>query len=427
MNIFKYEASDAGLSNAEIRSAILESLEAYSPKKALIIPPDQTRAHSNAGLISSIYYHALSERGCQTYILPALGTHRPMTFQECRRMFGDIPQEKIIAHDWRRDVITLGKITPEEMLELSGGVWSESAEVQINRLVMDESYDLIISVGQVVPHEVIGMSNHAKNLFVGVGGTDMINKSHMLGAICGMEKCMGRDHSPVRRLFDLCMKRYMASRPILFALTVCTAPAGCTCTHGLFIGTGRDCLEEAIALSRQKNINFVEKGIRKCVVYLDSNEFKSTWLGNKAIYRSRMAVADGAELLILAPGVECFGEDGEIDRIIRKYGYRGREHILKLLSSSKAADLKENLSAAAHLIHGSSEGRFRINYAVKNMPVDDMYCVGYCASDYDRAAARYDVEKLHSGFNTLPDGEEIYFIPNPALGLWVDRGRFQKI
>lgn len=427
MDIFKYESSNEGLSNAEIRAAVLKSLEAYSPRKALIIPPDQTRAHSGAGEISNIYYHALSELGCRTDILPALGTHRPMTSQECRKMFGDIPYERFIAHDWRRDLVTLGKITAEEMHHISGGLWSESADVQINRLVMDKSYDLIISVGQVVPHEVIGMSNHAKNLFVGVGGADMINKSHMLGAICGMENCMGRDHSPVRRLFDLCMQRYMASRPILFALTVCTAPHGRVRTHGLFIGTGRQCLERAIELSRQKNINFVEKKIKKCLVYLDPNEFKSTWLGNKAIYRSRMALADNAELLILAPGVERFGEDRGIDRIIRKYGYRGREHVLALLSSSKAGELKENLSAAAHLIHGSSDGRFRINYAVKKMPVEDMASVGYDGSDYDLAAARYDPGKLHRGFNILPDGEEIYFIPDPALGLWVNRERFHEI
>ena len=284
---------------------------------------------------------------------------------------------------------------------------------------------MILSIGQVVPHEVIGMANHAKNLFVGVGGSDMINKSHMVGAVYGMERMMGRDFTPVRRVFDYALEHFLAGRPIVFALTVTTAPGGNIHTHGLFIGDTRKVLEEAIALAQQKNIDFVEKGIKKCVVYLDPKEFRTTWLGNKSVYRTRMAIADGGELIVLAPGVERFGEDPQIDQLIRKYGYCGRLKVLELFNDPKNQDLRDNMGAAAHLIHGSSDGRFTITYAVKNITREEIEGVHFGWADYDETIKRYNPEQLTYGYNTLPDGEEIYFIPNPALGLWIDRSRFE--
>ena len=269
------------------------------------------------------------------------------------------------------------------------------------------------------------MSNHAKNLFVGVGGSDMINKSHMIGAVFGMERVMGRDHTPVRKLFDYGFAHFLRDRPILFALTVTTAAGGEIRTHGLFLGEGRECLTAAVKLSQEKNIDFVEHGVKKCVVYLDPAEFRSTWLGNKAIYRTRMAMADGGELIILAPGVETFGEQPVQDAIIRKYGYCGRLHTLEQFRKPENTDLRENMGAAAHLIHGSSDGRFTVTYAVKNIPRQEIEAVGFRSADYGETAAKYDPNKLKYGYNTV-DGEEIYFIPNPALGLWIDRERFER-
>ena len=321
MDQFYVSKNELGLSPEEIKAALLKSLEGRTLRNALIIPPDFTRFHSNAGYITNVYYHALTELGCQVDILPALGTHVPVTREEAAAMFGDIPYDKFIPHNWRTDVMTLGEVPAEFVEEVSEGWWHGPITAEINRLVMDEKYDLIISPGQVVPHEVIGMANHAKNLFVGVGGSDMINKSHMVGAVYGMERMMGKDHTPVRKVFDYGMEHFLKDRPILFVLTVCTAPGGKIRTHGLFIGEDRKCLEAAIALAQEKNIDFVDTGIKKCVVYLDPAEFKSTWLGNKSVYRTRMAIADGGELIVLAPGVETFGEDPEIDRLIRKYGY----------------------------------------------------------------------------------------------------------
>ena len=424
MENYLYAETEQGLSRDEIRQALLASLEGRSVRRALLLPPDFTRFHSGAGFITNVYYHALTARGAEVDILPALGTHEPMSPAQLDAMFGDIPHEHFLVHDWRHDVVKLGEIPADFVSEITEGLWTESVGVEINRRVMDEGYDLIVSPGQVVPHEVIGMSNHAKNLFVGVGGSDMINKSHMIGAVYGMERMMGRDHTPVRKLFDYGMEHFLKGRPILFALTVTTAHGGEIRTHGLFLGEGRECLTRAVKLAQEKNIDFVEHALKKCVVYLDPAEFKSTWLGNKAVYRTRMAMADGGELVILAPGVEKFGEDAECDRLIRKYGYRGRLRTLEEFRKPENGDLRENMGAAAHLIHGSSDGRFSVTYAVKNISRPEIEGVGYLAADYDETAAKYDPEKLSYGFNTV-DGEEIYFIPNPALGLWIDREGFK--
>jgi len=425
MDIFKIAESDDGLTPAEIEAALVQALEGRALKNVLVLPPDFTRFHSNAGFITQVCYRHLTARGVNVDILPALGTHVPVTEAQWQAMFGDIPYSKMLVHHWRTDVVKLGDVPREAVEEITGGLWHTPLAVEVNRLVMDPKYDLVISPGQVVPHEVIGMANHAKNLFVGVGGSQMINCSHMIGAVCGMEQAMGRDNTPVRRLFDYGMEHFLyGKRPILFALTVTTAPGGAIRTHGLFLGEGRACLTEAVKLAQKKNVDYVPHGLKKCVVYLDPSEFTSTWLGNKAVYRTRMAMADGGELIILAPGVERFGEDPTVDGLIRKYGYRGRLHTLEVFEKPGNQDLRDNMGAAAHLIHGSSDGRFSITYCVKNITKAEVEGVGFRAADYDEMAAKYDPAKLKYGYNVV-DGEEIYFIPNPALGLWIDRERFE--
>ena len=421
----------ADTENGLSKERIAEALEGFLAqrgaggglKKVLIVAPDFTRFHSNAGFITNCFYHLLAERGCEAEILEALGTHEPMTEEQIRGMYGDIPLERFIPHDWRNDVVKIGEAPSEYLEEITEGLWHDPIEFEVNRRIMDPSYDLILSVGQVVPHEVIGMSNHAKNLFVGAGGSRIINCSHMVGAVYGMERMMGKDFTPVRKIFDYGLEHFLADRPIVFVLTVTTAEKTTIFTHGMFIGEGRECLEKAVALAQEKNIDFVEHGIKKCVVYLDPGEFRSTWLGNKAVYRTRMAIADGGELIILAPGVAKFGEDAQVDALIRKYGYKGRLQTLEAFEREDAQDLRDNMGAAAHLIHGSSDGRFSITYAVKDITKEEIEGVGYRAADYDATAAKYDPAKLSYGYNTV-DGEEIYYIPNPALGLWINQEKF---
>ena len=416
-----YAKSPAGLSRDEIRQELSKLLSDLPLKKVLLLPPDYTRYHSYAGQITVMLWELLKDR-CEVDIMPALGTHVPVSESEWEKMFAPIPYEKMIVHSWRDDVVKIGEVPSEFVKEVSEGLVEDKIDVEVNRRLLDKSYDLILSIGQVVPHEVVGMANRNKNIFVGCGGSSMINSSHMLGAFYGLERVMGKDHTPVRRVFDYAEEHFLKDVPLSYILTVTDAPQGNIRVHGLFIGRERKYFEDAVVLAQQKNLNLVDEPFDKVVVLLDEQEFKSTWLGNKSVYRTRMAIKDGGELIVLAPGVDKFGEDPGIDKLIRKYGYCGRENVLKLVKEHE--DLRQNLSAAAHLIHGSSDGRFSITYCTRLLTKEEVegVCFGYIP--YDEAAEKYDPAKLRDGFNTLPDGEKIYYISNPALGLWADRSKF---
>jgi len=422
-NICLYAAEGtAALSSAAIRAAVADSVSEYagSGKKILLIVPDYTRYHSNAGLIANTIYHTLT--GCEVELLQALGTHFPMTEWECSDMYGDIPFEKFLPHDWRNDVVNLGEVPASFVSEVSEGLMTTAIDVEVNRRLVEGGYDLIISIGQVVPHEVVGMANHSKNIFVGIGGASMINASHSLGAFYGMERMMGRDKTPVRMVFDYALETFLSHLPLHFIQTVCTAPGGVIHTHGLFASKDRSCFEKAVALAQKTNLTLVDEPMKKVVVYLNAEEFKSTWLGNKSVYRTRMAIADGGELIVLAPGVETFGEDPEIDRLIRKYGYCGREKVIELTRTQD--DLKANMSAAAHMIHGSSDDRFSITYCTEKVSKEEVegVCFGYIP--YAEAAKKYDPAQLTDGWHTDESGESFFYISNPALGLWADKAKF---
>ena len=408
---------DLPLTRCALESAANALIRAKKPKKALIIPPDHTRLYSGGGIITNILYHALKDE-CQVDIMPALGTHAPMTRGEWEEFFGDIPFEKMIIHNWRKDVVRVGEVPEEFVKSVSGGTYSAPVPVEINRRLLDKSYDCVISVGQVVPHEVVGMANYSKNIFVGCGGSGMINASHILGAFYGMERIMGRDHSPVRKVFDYAEEHFIKDIPITYILTVC-AGGGRTDIRGLYIGRDRSLFEKAVSLSRKINLDHLERPVKKAVVMLDKNEFRSTWLGNKAIYRTRMAMATGGELIIIAPGVEKFGEDAENDLLIRKYGYCGRENVIKLVQTQR--DLQNDLSAAAHLIHGSADGRFKVTYCAGGLSKEEITSVGFGYMPVEEAMEKYKVKTLSDGWNDV-DGEEIFYISNPALGLWVYEG-----
>ena len=407
-----------GLTDAQLRDALAKSLEGRDLKKVLILPPDYTRMYSGAGKITAIYYELLKDT-CQVDIMPALGTHVPMTKEEWVAFFGQgVPFDRMIVHNWRNDVVKIGEVPASFVSEVSEGLVNNSIDVEVNKLLLDKSYDLILSVGQVVPHEVVGMANYGKNIFVGCGGSSMINSSHMLGAFYGMERIMGKDFSPVRRVFDYAQENFLSDIPLVYVLTTTTNQGDEVTIHGLYIGKERSNFEAAVKKSQQINLTHMDKRLNKVVVYLDPREFKSTWLGNKAIYRTRMAIADGGELIVLAPAVGHFGEDEENDRLIRKYGYVGRENVLKLVDEPANEDLRQNLSVAAHLIHGSSDGRFKITYCAGKLTEEEVRGAAFDYMPYEEAVAKYDPKKLTDGFNTV-DGEEIFYISNPALGLWV--------
>jgi len=212
--------------------------------------------------------------------------------------------------------------------------------------------------------------------------------------------------------------------PIIYVQTVISKDeSGKLVMRGLFIGDDFECFKLAADLSLEVNFIMLEKPLKKVVVYLDPHEFKSTWLGNKSVYRTRMAIDDGGELIVLAPGLREFGEDKDIDKLIRKYGYVTTPEVLKAVEDND--DLKNNLSAAAHLIHGSSENRFTITYCPGNISREEIESVNFKYAELALMMEKYNPEILKDGFNTMPDGEEIFYISNPALGLWAYRERFK--
>jgi nickel-dependent lactate racemase len=272
---------------------------------------------------------------------------------------------------------------------------------------------------------VIGMANYNKNLLIGTGGAEGINKSHFIGAVYGMERIMGKADNPVRSLLNYAAKKFMSHLPVIYIHTVIGRDdSGKLVIRGLFIGDDEEVFRLASELSLKVNFTVVEKPLKKVVVYLDPSEYRSTWLGNKSIYRTRMAMADEGELIVLAPGLKEFGEDPEIDRLIREYGYRGTPATLKSLTSNE--ELRNNLSAAAHLIHGSSEGRFSITYCPGHLSQKEIESVNFRYHDLSDMRKKYNPDKLKDGYNLIENEEEIFYISNPAIGLWSSKERLTK-
>jgi len=407
----------------QLEDLLAESLAKLGQRnRVLAVPPDQSRLHSRAGELTRYAWEHYGDR--LNAVLPALGTHTAMQPEQIARMFGAMPQELFLVHNWRTDVETLGEVPAEFIYEQSEKKLNFAWPAQVNRLIARGGFDLILSIGQVTPHEVIGMANYNKNILVGTGGRKGINRSHYLGAVYGMERIMGCVENPVRNVLNYASDHFLRHLPIVYVLTVVGRTAdGQLALRGLFVGDDVECFYRAADLSLRVNLETLDMPIQKAVVYLDPLEFHSTWLGNKAVYRTRMALADGAELIILAPGVKEFGEDKTIDTLIRKYGYRGTSATLEAVSAN--ADLASDLSAAAHLIHGSSEQRFTIRWCPGHLSKEEVESVGFEYGDLKAMVRRYDPQELHHGYNRI-DGEKVFFIANPGLGLWAYRAKLQR-
>lgn len=418
---------DLAITDAELKDMVAGVIDKIGGKlqKVLLIPPDFTRLNSYSGPITAMVYEMLRGRA-HVDIIPALGTHAPMTEGEIRAMFGpDIPLDAFVVHDWRRDVVRKGVVPGDLLREWSVGKVEYEVGVDVNRILFN-GYDLILSIGQIVPHEVVGMANYTKNILVGVGGSEIINKSHFLGAACNMERIMGQADSPVRRLFNYGVKEFLGDLPIYYMLTVMARDkvSGKMAMRGFFAGNDDECFLKGCALSQKTNLELLDRQLSKVIVYLDPEEFKSTWLGNKAVYRTRMVLADKGELIVLAPALREFGEDKEIDRLIRKYGYFGTPATLRAVAEND--ELKNNLGAAAHLIHGSSEGRFNITYCPgPKISRAEIESVGFKYGDLDEISRQYQTYSLKDGMNLI-NGEEVFYISNPALGLWAWKENFTQ-
>ena len=386
------------------------------PRRVLLLPPDITRAHSGAGWITESLYHFFDSMGADVRLIPTLGQHVPHTPEQNRWMFGTVPEEKILAHDWRGGSRVIGEVGADFVKEVSKGKADWPIPVSLNTTLLDGDWDLIVNVGHIVPHEVLGFANHNKNYFIGLGGKEMICASHMMAACCGIENNLGQLLTPLRRCYNKAENDFLGDLPDLYIEVVMAYNADGVLEHtGFYVGDDLDTYLMGAEASRRQNITIVPP-LKKVVAVMQEDEFHSTWVANKAIYRTRMAMADGGELLIIAPGLRRFGEQDDVDALIRRYGYSGTENILRLWKTEPV--LQDLTHGTAHLIHGSSEGRFRITYAPGHLSKEEIESVGFGYADLAETLRRYDPAKLRSGFNTMPDGEEIYFISTPSAGLW---------
>ena len=407
----------SGIPAEDVRQLIKKHVACHDWKSVLLLPPDISRFHSGAGLISACYYEELTKRGCAVKVMPALGTHLPMTQEQLKEMFGDgIPMEAYLVHDFRNSIEAIGTVPGSYLDEVSEGLFKDDVTVSVNKELLSGKYDAILSIGQVVPHELAGMAGYTKNLLVGCGGGEMINVSHFLGVFYGRHRIVGVEHTPPRKLFDYAQKNMLDKLPITFVLTVMSQEDDKDIYKGVFISKERDAFEQAVALSQQVNVTHVEKPVKKCVVWMDPHSYHSTWVANKAIYRTQKMVVEDGEIIVIAPGVHTFGENDLADQVIRKYGYRPREEMLELYKSDPV--LSGNMSLAGHLIRSVPSTKTKITYCTNKLTRQEIEHANYSYMTVEEAMALYPCENWETGWKTLPSGEEIYFVRNAALGLW---------
>ena len=389
-----------------------------SPKRVLLLPPDITRMHSGAGWITEYLYHLLKD-SCDVHVIPTLGQHEPHTPEQNRQMFGSVPNERIHAHDWRGGCVKVGELSADYIKQVTGGVADWPFPIVLNRMLMEEQWDLVINIGHVVPHEVLGFANHNKNYFIGLGGKDLICAAHMAAACCGIENNLGNLLTPVRQAFNQAEEQFLGRLPDFYIQVVLARDQAGQLVHtGLHVGDDLETYLTAARQAREQNITILDEPLRKVVCVMQGDEFFSTWVANKAIYRTRMALADGGELLIIAPGLKRFGEQPDVDALIRKYGYCGTPRVMELYKHN--SDMQDLAHATAHLLHGSSEGRFKITYAPGHLSRAEIEQVNFQYADLNEALRHYPIDKLKEGFNDV-GRERIYFIPTPSAGLWATR------
>jgi nickel-dependent lactate racemase len=391
------------------------------PRRVLLLPPDITRAHSGAGRMTEILYNIFANEA-EVHVIPTLGQHVPHTVEENQRMFGSIPEERIHAHDWRGGCMHVGLIPADYVKQVSKGAADWEIPIVLNPMLMNEPWDLIVHVGHVVPHEVLGFANHNKNYFIGLAGKDLICASHMAAACCGIENNLGTLVTPVRQCFNKAEDEFLGHLPDVYVQIVMARNDQGELVHtGLYVGDDLETYLQAARQSREQNITMLDKPLDKVVCVMQGDEFFSTWVANKAIYRTRMALADGGELIIMAPGLKRFGEQPEVDAIIRKYGYCGTPKVME--NYRRDPILQDFAHATAHLIHGSSEGRFTITYAPGHLSKSEIESVNFRYADLAETMKKYPPDKLKEGYNDLPNGERVFFIPTPSAGLWATRDK----
>ena len=314
---------------AEIRELMVQALTQtdLSGKRVLIITPDSTRTAPLPQMFR-LFYEYLGEEVAALDYLIALGTHLAMTDDGLNKLFGLTPQERagkyakvnIFNHRWDLPdtFVNLGQITEAEIEEITGGLMRQAVDVRLNKLVFD--YDQIIICGPTFPHEVVGFSGGNKYFFPGIGGSEVINFSHWLGAVITSYEVIGTKYTPVRRVIDKAAA--FIDRPKLcFSMVVKGEDLA-----GLYVGTPEEAYDAAADLSAKLHINWVDRPYQK-VLSVMPTLYDDLWTAAKGMYKTEPAIAAGGEVIIYAPHIDEISYTH--GKIIDEVGYHVRDYFLK--------------------------------------------------------------------------------------------------
>lgn len=300
---------------------------AFDNKNILVIIPDNTRSVPMPLLFDSLCSNLCPRTKKLDYLI-ALGTHAPMSLDKINKHLGmdegtrkvKYPSVDIYNHRWedKDTFVELGKISENEVYEISDGLLKEEMRISINEMILH--YDLLLIVGPVFPHEVVGFSGGNKYFFPGISAGDMINLTHWLGALLTIPNVIGIKDTPVRQLINKAAS-FIHKEKLCLSLTVTKEGL-----KGIFFDTPENSFEEAAEFSKQNHIIYKEKKYQTILAETPS-KYDDLWTGGKCVYKL-MGVADkNAKLIVYAPHItEISYSHGYM---IKKIGYHVKDYFLK--------------------------------------------------------------------------------------------------
>lgn len=317
------------LGEDEVRDLVTQSLAQaeLGGKRVLVIVPDSTRT-APIPLFFRLFHEALWGRVAALDFMVALGTHQPMSERALNRLVGVTAEERrtiyggvgLLNHRWDLPgaLVTVGTIPADEIRQLSNGLLAQDVPVSLNRLVFD--YDHLVICGPVFPHEVVGFSGGNKYFFPGIGGPDVIDFTHWLGALITSYEIIGSGYTPVRAVIDRAAS-FIDVPKLCFALVVTGEGLA-----GLYVGPPEEAWEAAADLSAKLHVVYVDRPLRR-VLSIMPEMYDDIWTAAKGMYKMEPAIADGGEVVIYAPHItEVSYTHGEV---IDKVGYHVRDYFVK--------------------------------------------------------------------------------------------------
>jgi len=327
--VFGKGYADRFLTEHEVHDLMVEALARadLDGKRVLVIIPDHTRT-APIPLFFRLFHELLGGRVAALDYLVALGTHQPMGEDALNRLVGVTTAERaeryrnvrIFNHRWDlpETFVTLGTITEQETRNTSQGLLSQAVPVTINRLVFD--YDQLVICGPTFPHEVVGFSGGNKYFFPGIGGPELINFTHWLGAVMTSMEVIGTKHTPVRQVIDRAAS-FIDKPKLCFSLVVKGEELA-----GLFIGAPEEAYEQAADLSARLHIIYVDEPFQR-VLSVMPEMYDDLWTAAKGMYKLEPAIADGGEVIIYAPHITAVSYTH--GQVIDQIGYHVRDYFLK--------------------------------------------------------------------------------------------------